>query len=235
VTDEQQRFFDARAAGYGEILFRSRWPRNQLLKADVVARALGQDALRGRVLELGCGTGQIAEALLERSPGLAYEGIDLSPAMVELARGRLARFGERAAVGGTSSQSAPASASAAFGIDVLHHLPDPVAALAELRETVVPGGPVVFLESNPKFPLTAAYALAHREEHAVLRFTRRRLRGFFERAGLVDVTVELGPLYTPPGPPVLVPLYERLDRIASRVPLLRALAIFYVARGTVPA
>lgn len=49
---EQQRFFDERAAGYDAILFRSRWPRNQLLKARLVGRLLGTDTLAGRVVEL---------------------------------------------------------------------------------------------------------------------------------------------------------------------------------------
>jgi SAM-dependent methyltransferase len=232
---DQQRFFDERAAGYGDVLFRSRWPRNQLLKARLVADVLGPHALRGRVVELGCGTGQIAEALLAEAPGLEYVGLDLSPAMLAAARGRLERFGPRALLAPPGEPLPANGAAGAFGIDVLHHVPDPVTTLAELRDAVAPGGRIVFLESNPKFPLTTVYALAHREEHAVLRFSRRRLSGFLERAGLVDVSVRLGPLFTPPGPPALLPLYDRLDELAARVPGVRALAIFYVAHGTVAA
>lgn len=234
-TAEQQRFFDERAERYDTILFRSRWPRNQLLKARLVSQALGASALRGRVVELGCGTGLIAAALLEAAPELDYVGIDLSPAMVEVARRRLDRFGARAEVSVPGAESLPPhGADGAFGIDVLHHVPDAVATLAELRDAVAPGGRIVFLESNPKFPLTTVYALAHREEHAGLRLSKRRLRSFFERAGLVGVSVELGPLFTPPGPPALVPLYDRIDSVAARIPVVRALSIFYVAEGTVP-
>jgi SAM-dependent methyltransferase len=234
APSEQQRFFDRRAAGYDDVLFRSRWPRNQQVKAGIVADALGAEALQGRVVELGCGTGQIAEAMLDGRPELRYLGVDLSPAMVAAAAARLARFGDRARVEVAGAPLEP-GAGGAFGIDVLHHVPDPVATLRELANAVEAGSRVVFLESNPKFPLTTVYALAHREEHAVLRFTRRRLRSFFERAGLTDVAVRLGPLYTPPGPPVLVPLYDRVDAVAARVPALRALALFYVAAGTVHA
>jgi len=52
------------------------------------------------VFEVGCGTGRFAERLLrDHCPGDAqYEGVDLSATMVEVARERLAPFGERATV-----------------------------------------------------------------------------------------------------------------------------------------
>src|SRR5262249_55639663 len=54
----------------------------------------------GVVCEFGCGTGRVAGRLLgETLPHTArYMGWDLSPTMVELARPRLARFGQRACV-----------------------------------------------------------------------------------------------------------------------------------------
>jgi ubiquinone/menaquinone biosynthesis C-methylase UbiE len=53
-----------------------------------------------RLVEFGCGTGRFAEELFERSlPAKAcYIGFDVSTTMVELARGRTARFGGRAVI-----------------------------------------------------------------------------------------------------------------------------------------
>ena len=53
--------------------------------------------LRGdeTVLDAGCGTGQITERLVDRLPRGRVVALDGSPAMVEAARGRLARFGDR--------------------------------------------------------------------------------------------------------------------------------------------
>ena len=48
----------------------------------------------GTVLELGCGTGRVMEALLEQ--GLQVTGLDGEPAMLAQASRRLARFGDRA-------------------------------------------------------------------------------------------------------------------------------------------
>jgi ubiquinone/menaquinone biosynthesis C-methylase UbiE len=52
------------------------------------------------ILEIGCGTGRLAERLLrDHCPDEArYHGVDLSPRMVDIARERLAPFGERAEV-----------------------------------------------------------------------------------------------------------------------------------------
>jgi SAM-dependent methyltransferase len=52
------------------------------------------------VFEFGCGTGRFAEFLLANylPENAAYQAVDVSPVMVELARQRLARFGERAKV-----------------------------------------------------------------------------------------------------------------------------------------
>ena len=59
------------------------------------------DLSRARsVFEFGCGTGRFASRLLEKElPASAtYRAVDVTPAMVELARKRLARFGARATV-----------------------------------------------------------------------------------------------------------------------------------------
>ncbi len=52
------------------------------------------------VFEFGCGTGRVAERLLEKMlpSSCRYAGVDLSDTMVELARRRLASFGDRARV-----------------------------------------------------------------------------------------------------------------------------------------
>jgi trans-aconitate methyltransferase len=47
------------------------------------------------VLELACGEGLLAEAILERYPKAAVYGLDGSAEMLRAARARLARFGER--------------------------------------------------------------------------------------------------------------------------------------------
>ncbi len=65
---------------------------------DLIAHAAFETARV--VLEFGCGTGRLAERILEKHlpPDARYRGLDISSTMVRLANGRLARFGERAEV-----------------------------------------------------------------------------------------------------------------------------------------
>jgi trans-aconitate 2-methyltransferase len=48
-----------------------------------------------RVLDAGCGSGRVTERLVERLPDGRIVALDGSPAMVDAARERLARFGDR--------------------------------------------------------------------------------------------------------------------------------------------
>ena len=48
-----------------------------------------------RVLDAGCGSGRVTELLAGRLPRGRVVALDGSPAMVEAARQRLARFGDR--------------------------------------------------------------------------------------------------------------------------------------------
>jgi len=61
------------------------------------AAVLDRLPLRGdeRVLDAGCGSGRVTELLVERLPRGAVVALDGSQAMIEQARSRLARFGDR--------------------------------------------------------------------------------------------------------------------------------------------
>jgi SAM-dependent methyltransferase len=236
--DDQRRFFEQRAARYDNRFLRSRWPRNQQLKARVIANFLGDVIEKGPVVEIGCGTGQVAAELLRMNSRLDYVGLDLSPEMLRIARERLTSFGERIElrhVGGTTLPLDDARYAAAFGVDVLHHVDEPEQLLRELRRALRPRAGVIFLEGNPRFPLTMLIALMQKEERGLLKMGFRNLTAWLQSAGFDGISVEYGPLYTPPGPPRLVPMLDAVDRSLGRTPLLRGLAIFFVARARAPA
>lgn len=68
------------------------------------------------VIEFGCGTGRLAGSLLaDHLPADAeYLGLDVSPVMVGLTEGRLARFGDRARVLLTTGETTLPVASGSF-------------------------------------------------------------------------------------------------------------------------
>jgi trans-aconitate 2-methyltransferase len=63
--------------------------------AAVVDRLVERLAGDERVLDAGCGTGRVTELLLTRLPRGRVLALDGSPAMLDQARDRLARFGDR--------------------------------------------------------------------------------------------------------------------------------------------
>jgi len=64
---------------------------------DVIVRmVLATQGDSPRILDLGCGTGSLMEAVLAGMPASRAVGIDLDSTLLPLARARLARFGRRA-------------------------------------------------------------------------------------------------------------------------------------------
>jgi SAM-dependent methyltransferase len=108
-----------------------------------------------RVLELGCGAGDLSLELLRR--GALLTAVDVSPGMVELARARAARFRPEAeprfVVGAAERTGLPdESFDRVVGKWVLHHV-DVAAAARETRRLLRPGGRAVFFENQDRNPL----------------------------------------------------------------------------------
>jgi ubiquinone/menaquinone biosynthesis C-methylase UbiE len=101
-----------------------------------------------RILEVGCGWGELAE-WVARETGAEVIAVDLSPHMVELARQR----GVDATVG--DAQELPFAAGefdVAVAAWMLYHVPDLDRGLAELARVLRPGGRLV-VATNSRFHL----------------------------------------------------------------------------------
>ena len=171
VHAREQAFHDALAEKQGLA------PRRE---PDVFERAATSGAMPiagTRVLELGCGDGELTMQLVELGAA-EVTAVDLSPGMVELARRRMDAFQPGASV---TFQAAPAeetglpaeSFDLVVGKFVLHHLDWPQAA-DEIDRVLAPGGRAVFVETSAFNPL--------------LRVARRRLAGRLgvQRVGTPD-------------------------------------------------
>jgi 2-polyprenyl-6-hydroxyphenyl methylase / 3-demethylubiquinone-9 3-methyltransferase len=104
-------------------------------------RELG-DPLGQRVLDAGCGGGLVSKGLA--AAGASVVGVDISVPSLEVA-GRAVRGGFHPVAGALERLPfADGSFDAIVAADVLEHLPDLPAAVAELARLLAPGGRLLF-------------------------------------------------------------------------------------------
>lgn len=112
-----------------------------------VEELLGQRLTSGdSVLDVGCGTGWFAAGLQRAAPEVEVYGLDLSSGML----GRAREAGATNLIQGDATHLplADDSIDLVVGRGVLHHLPEPVAALTEWRRVLKPSGALA-LSSEP--------------------------------------------------------------------------------------
>ena len=129
--------------------------------------ALGLPAA-GRLLDIGCGPGAVAARIRQLRPRLDIVGLDRDAGLLALARARLTPLRADAAVLPFASRSF----DAVHARLLLRHLPDPGAALAEMRRVLRPGGRLIITDSDDvslvlhPLPRELARALAAKHQTA---------------------------------------------------------------------
>jgi SAM-dependent methyltransferase len=114
--------------------------------------------------DIGCGAASMAFALAETLPDAHVVAVDAEPAMIDLVRERAAEHGTpvRTALASVDDPAALAAALDApadfiWAGHVLHHAPDPQAALENLAALLAPGGRLAIDEGG----LTTQYLPWH--------------------------------------------------------------------------
>jgi len=163
------------------------------------------------VVDVACGTGDLTE-LFAAAGARSVLGLDFTPAMLEIARGKSGRTASpgakpRYAHGDATALDLPDQSadvvSIAFG---LRNVGDPGKALAEFRRILRPGGRLVVLEfdqpSNPMLrglnrvythhvmPWTAS--LIARDRSGAYRYLPRSVETFLDRDRLRSAMVQAG-------------------------------------------
>lgn len=104
-----------------------------------------------RVLDLGTGTGRLAEALAEAMPRARVLAMDVDRDVLEAARARLARFGERVELLEQSYLEALPACDAVVASLSLHHVREldrKVEVHRAIHDALVPGGVLVVLDAT---------------------------------------------------------------------------------------
>jgi len=158
---------------------------------DAVLRALAAGP-RARVLDVGCGTGRLAERLTTADGVRSVVGCDFSAGMLENAAQRLAApcaAGVASLVRGDATRLpfVDAAFDAAVSTEAFHWFPDQDAALRELRRVLRPGGRLLLALVSPPFEIIAdVFEVGMRAVGQPLWWTTpSRLAGQVERAGFV--------------------------------------------------
>ena len=116
---------------------RAIWPQETVL--------FGRYALphEPRILDAGCGTGEITSRLAERYPRADVIGVDIIDSHLDLARSRFAALAPRVSFAHQSIYALDAQ-NASFDLTVcrhvLHSIPHPDKVIAELARVTRPGG-----------------------------------------------------------------------------------------------
>ena len=135
ATDWQARVGDVWAAEWRRI-DRSFAALSPYLDAAILAAAPDT----GSALDIGCGAGSTALALAAALPELTVRGVDLSPALVAVARGR----GLDARVGDAAEMAEALRPDLLFSRHGVMFFADPHAAFTRLRAAAAPGALLVF-------------------------------------------------------------------------------------------
>jgi SAM-dependent methyltransferase len=138
-----------------------------------------------RFLEIGCGEGANLYHLPGRDDAQRLFAVDFSAAKV-----RFAAQATGALVANADATHLPyrsGSFDAVLVRDLLHHVPDRGAVVAEAVRVLRPGGRITVIEPNGRNPIVAAMALGIRAERGMLRSALPRVETELRAAGVVDL------------------------------------------------
>ncbi len=226
VLDDRRKrsraFFDRAAAEWDVV--GSEFQRG-LVRWQALACLVDRDLV---VADVGCGTGYIARALVRVAERVIC--IDHSAAMLEQARANLASQNAHVELRQGELDHLPLAdgeVDAVFASLVLHHVPDVVAALREMRRALKPGGRLIITDLLPHKETWMSDTMADLR----LGFDATDLKSRVEKAGFVAVEIEgVEDAYVVDGPggkKTELPLFL----IHARVPLNAANAAIDAARG----
>jgi SAM-dependent methyltransferase len=177
-------------------VYDSRWPgyvtatvRQTLARSDLTAA--------GSILDVGCGTGTLLEAIAGESDAggsdrLGLVGVDLSPGMLAEARRKLGARAGTAAADAARLPLRAATFDVALSASSLHHWRDPAAVLAEIRRVLRPGGRLVVTDwcGDRWIERLRTRVLRRRHRDHLRVYRSAELVGLLEDTGFLDVRIE---------------------------------------------
>ena len=212
------------------------------MQAAMLAAIAASSARRLVAVDVGCGDGMataVAAARCAQTPGAAVSiiGLDWSCAALDRARRRGVSVA-RASINSPGLPLASGSVDVVIMSELIEHLVDTDAALAEARRALVPGGRLLLSTPNlaawynrvllvlgiqPLFTEVSLHGIYGRPGRAVVGhlrlFTRRALQELLGAAGFVEIKITGAPYHDVPRP------FRPLDRLACHAPGLSSILL----------
>jgi ubiquinone/menaquinone biosynthesis C-methylase UbiE len=145
-----------------------------------------------RVLDVGCGTGELLRRLRAKYPGAVLAGLDPVPEMLAVARDKLSGQEDLRVGYADSLPWAAATFDVVVSCNMFHYITHPVEALREMARVIRPGGALVLTDWCDDY-------LACRLCNLYLRLTNRAFyktyregecRALLGKAGFDEVKLE---------------------------------------------
>jgi ubiquinone/menaquinone biosynthesis C-methylase UbiE len=231
-------FFDGHAAMDSYDVFT---PETNVRLIATCARLAGFKAGM-RVADLGCGSGVFSDLLREQ--GYDVVGLDISPKLIALARGKYPKVEFREG----DVEQLPFPDGSLDGIllsGLVHHLPDPVRCASEVFRVLKPGGSFVAFDPNRMNPFMYLYRDRSSPLYSPVGVTENerpvlahKIAAVFRKLGFTvgtDYISDLNYRYLASSRlRWLLPAYNALDRILFAPNFMKPLRSFVLTFGRKP-
>ena len=138
-----------------------------------------------RVLDVGCGTGELLRRLRAKYPDAVLAGLDPVPEMLALAKDKLSGK-EDLRIGYADALPWPgATFDAVISCNMFHYITHPIDALREMARVLRPGGVIVLTDWCDDY-------IACRVCNFYLRLTNRAFYKTYRRAECLDLLQQAG-------------------------------------------
>ncbi len=229
---KQKEYFNEGASSFdtGKLFLREN--RNHIKKIEKIADELNLSD-GDLILEVGTGTGIHARWLI-RNKKINYVGMDLSKDMLKNAKDKLQIGQNNTFLLIGDAEKIPFKDNvfdAAFCSGTLHHASSPQKVVNELVRVIKSQKYVVIMEPNWLFPTNFIAALSKRVEKNALKMRKKNLKRWGIQSGLKELKVTNLPVYTPPFPLSLTPIYDLIDLALSKIPIISSFSIMIFLVG----
>ena len=184
LIHRNQQFFTKLSASYDTRLF-SYWlysMQKHAIKQILRDKKAADSSLK--MLDIGCGTGQLISHLAKQLPNAKLYGIDLTEAMINRAKQKLKQY-KNITLQQASVENIPHKDKLFDYIlttEAFHHFPDPEKALLEMKRVLKDDGKIILIDIN--FGPGISYLFHKIEPGNKKIYSKKQFRQLFKATGL---------------------------------------------------